>query len=71
MNSLHDRLAPELNGDFYVAIPCRDVFLASSSGPAEFVTRLSKRAVTAFRRLPYPITSKLFVVTRDGVAGTW
>lgn len=70
VNSLHDRLAPELNGDFYVAIPCRDVFLAWSSAPAEFVTRLSKRAEMAFRRLPYPITSNLFVVTRDGVAGT-
>ena len=70
VNSLHDRLAPELNGDFYVAIPSRDMFLALSSGPAEFVTRLSKQAEMAFRRLPYPITRNLFVVTRDGVAGT-
>jgi hypothetical protein len=23
-----------------------------------------------YRRLPYPITADLFVVTRDGVAGT-
>ena len=70
LTSLHGRLAPELNGDFYVAIPARDVFLALSSGPAEFVTRLIKRVERDFRRLPYPITSNLFVVTRDGVAGT-
>ena len=70
VNSLHARLAPELNGDFYVAIPSRDVFLALSSAPAEFVTKVSRGAEMAFRRLPYPITSNLFVVTRDGVAGT-
>ena len=70
LDSLHDRLAPELNGDFYVATPSRDMFLALSCEPAEFVTRLSKRVELDFRRLPYPITDCLFVVTRDGVAGT-
>ena len=70
LTSLHDRLAPELHGDFYVATPSRDMFLALSSGPSEFVERLSKRVLMDYRRLPYPITESLFVVTRDGVAGT-
>ncbi|MHC5003821.1 MAG: DUF1444 family protein, partial [Planctomycetota bacterium] len=70
LESLHDRLAPELHGDFYVATPSRDMFLALSCGPDEFVDRLVKRVQLDYRRLPYPITSDLFVVTRDGVAGT-
>lgn len=70
LDSLHDRLAPELNGDFFVATPARDMFLAMSCEPSEFVTRLLNRVELDFRRLPYPITNSLFVVTRDGVAGT-
>jgi hypothetical protein len=34
------------------------------------VERLQQRVKLEYRRLPYPITSSLFVVTRDGVAGT-
>ncbi|MHC5023633.1 MAG: DUF1444 family protein [Planctomycetota bacterium] len=70
LESLHARLAPELHGDFYVAAPARDMFLAMTCEPDAFVSRLQKRVNLDFRRLPYPITSELFVVTRDGVAGT-
>jgi uncharacterized protein YtpQ (UPF0354 family) len=70
LGSLYQRLAPELHGDFYVATPARDMFLAMTYGPDSFVKRLQERVHQDFRRLPYPITSELFVVTRDGVAGT-
>ncbi len=70
LDSLHHRLAPELHGDFYVATPARDMFLAMTCDPDEFVERLRKRIVLDYKRLPYPITSSFFVVTRDGVAGT-
>lgn len=70
LNSLHQRLAPELKGDFYVATPARDMLVALSAEPAEFVDRLRGRIARDFKRLPYPITTDLFVVTRDGVAGT-
>lgn len=70
LDSLHGRLAPELHGDFYVAAPARDMFLALSCDPDEFVHRLLDRVQREYRRLPYPITDSLFVVTRDGVAGT-
>jgi hypothetical protein len=70
LDSLHSRLAPELHGDFYVAAPARDMFLALTCDPLEFVERLCKRVELEYRRLPYPITAALFVVTRDGVAGT-
>lgn len=70
LTSLHEKLAPELQGDFYVATPARDMFLAMSCNPDQFVERLQKRVDADYRRLPYPITRELFVVTRDGVAGT-
>jgi uncharacterized protein YtpQ (UPF0354 family) len=70
LSSLHRRLAPQLGGDFYVATPARDMFVALSPNPGPFVDRLKSRVAHDYRRLPYPITSDLFLVTRDGVAGT-
>ncbi|MEY2713690.1 MAG: hypothetical protein RIT24_33 [Planctomycetota bacterium] len=70
LSTLHGRLARELKGDFYVATPARDTFIAMSVGPNDFVGRLKQRIEEDYKRLPYPITSELFYVTRDGVAGT-
>ncbi len=70
LGSLHEQLAPQLDGDFYVATPARDMFLALTCDPDEFVDRLRERVQIEFKRMPYPITDELFVVTRDGVAGT-
>ena len=70
LGTLHERLAPEMRGDFFVAAPARDMFLAITLDPSPFVERIHKRVEQDFRRLPYPITSRFFVVTRDGVAGT-
>ncbi len=70
LGGLYKRLAPRLGGDFYVATPARDMFVALSPRPDPFVNRLMGRVAEDFRRLPYPITSDLFYVTRDGVAGT-
>jgi hypothetical protein len=70
LGRLYEKLAPELKGDFYVATPARDTFLAMTCDPEEFVGRLKNRIDADYRRLPYPITNELFVVTRDGVAGT-
>jgi uncharacterized protein YtpQ (UPF0354 family) len=70
LSTLHNRLSKELKGDFYVATPARDTFIAMSVGPGQFIDRLRQRIEEDYRRLPYPITSDLFYVTRDGVAGT-
>ncbi len=70
LGDLHKRLAGRLGGDFYVAIPARDMFVALSAGPDPFLRRLRGRITDDYRRLPYPISSELFLVTRDGVAGT-
>jgi uncharacterized protein YtpQ (UPF0354 family) len=68
--NLHQRLAARLGGDFYVATPARDMFVAISVGPEPFVQRLAARVREDYRRLPYPISPDFFLVTRDGVAGT-
>jgi hypothetical protein len=70
LDSLYERLAHELKGNFYVAVPARDMFLALTCDPSDFVERLHKRIQLDYKRLPYPITNQFFVVTRDGVAGT-
>lgn len=70
MNDLYRMLAPKLGSDFYAALPARDMLICMSSGPRPFVDRLIERVNEDHRRLPYPITSELFLVTMDGVAGT-
>lgn len=70
LSGLFDRLAPQLGGDFYVATPARDMFVALSAGPTPFIKRLHGRVEQDYQRLPYPITKEFFYVTRDGVAGT-
>lgn len=70
LGDLHARLSAKLGPDFYVATPARDMFIAMSCEPGEFVSRLRERVEEDFARLPYPITKDLFLVTRDGVAGT-
>jgi uncharacterized protein YtpQ (UPF0354 family) len=70
LTSLHERLAPQLGGNFYAATPARDMFVAFTHGPDSFVQRLRERVDHDFKRLPYPICSDFFYVTRDGVCGT-
>ncbi|MCC6661731.1 MAG: DUF1444 family protein [Phycisphaerales bacterium] len=70
LTNLYARIARQLGGDFYVALPARDMFLALTPEPDPFVKRLHSRVAKDYRRLPYPICSDLFYVTRDGVAGT-
>lgn len=70
LSNLHTKLAPQLGRDFLVATPARDMFVAMTAEPKPFIDRLKSRVEQDYRRLPYPITSSFFVVTRDGVAGT-
>ncbi|MEM1184832.1 MAG: DUF1444 family protein [Planctomycetota bacterium] len=70
LGGLYRQLGPMLGGDFFVATPARDMFVAMSTGPAQFVERLRTRVSEDYERMPYPITGELFYVTQDGVAGT-
>ncbi len=68
LEQLHNRLAPELGGNFLVAIPTRDVFIAFPAQSTSFFEKLRQRIDHDFKSLPFPITSDLFLVTMDGVA---
>lgn len=70
LEELHTVLAPHLGGDFLVATPSRDMLLAVSRAPEPFISRVREKVVADYARLPYPITSRLFYVCRDGVAGS-
>ena len=70
LGNLHGKLAPMLGGNFLVATPARDAFVALSEDPADFAHKVHARVEQDFKRLPYPITDKFFLVTMDGVAGT-
>lgn len=70
LGTLHRRLAPRLGHDFFVATPSRDMFVAFTCEPKPFVDRVRSRVSEDFKRLPYPITDSLFLVTMDGIAGT-
>lgn len=70
LDGLYERLSPKLGCDFLVATPARDVFVAMTQAPHQFVQRVQERAERDFMTMPYPITDRLFIVTRDGVAGT-
>ena len=69
LDNLHAKLASDLGGDFLVAIPARDVFIAFPDQRNAFAHKLNEQIISDFRRMPYPVTPKLFLVTRDGVAG--
>ncbi len=68
LEEIHPQLAPELGGNFIVAIPNRDIFIAIAKDAPDFLKRLETHIAADFKRLPYPITRKLFLMTRDGVA---
>lgn len=70
LSDIFSILAPEFGGDFLVATPSRDMFLAMSQDPEPFIDRVQSRVDEDYARLPYPITNRLFYVTRDGIAGT-
>lgn len=70
LEDLHIALAPHLGGDFLVATPSRDMLLAVTRSPEPFISRVREKVLADFTRLPYPITSRLFYVCRDGVAGS-
>lgn len=67
---LYSRLAPQLGGDFLVGLPTRDVFVAVRAAAWGQVRELEERIGWYFRNSAFPLSRRLFLVTRDGVAGT-
>lgn len=70
LENLYQFLAPEMGGNFLVATPARDTFVAVTPQHGDFVEEIHRRVTKDYKRLPYPITDKYFLVTQDGIAGT-
>jgi hypothetical protein len=68
LSRLHEQVAPELGGNFLVAIPARDVFVAFPKDSHHFIHRIRTRVRHDYRKLPYPITDDLFLVSADGIS---
>lgn len=68
---LFETLFPVFKSNFYAAIPARDIFICFKHTPDDMFKRLKQKARNDFDKFPYPISSKLFLVTRDGIAGTY
>jgi uncharacterized protein YtpQ (UPF0354 family) len=69
LDQLHEKLSPELGQTFYAAIPAKNVFIAFPCDPLPFVEKIKSKVRDDFKELEEPITDKLFLVTRDGIAG--
>ncbi|MBI1372794.1 MAG: DUF1444 family protein [Phycisphaera sp.] len=68
LTPVYKALAPELGGNFLVAIPTRDRFIAFPRTHDDLIHRLRPHIASDYRKLPYPITDHLFLVTLDGIA---
>jgi hypothetical protein len=66
---LHHKLREHLGATFYVAIPNRSFLLAFATEDHEVLARVRQQIHTDHLKLPNPVSSKLFVMTADGVAG--
>ena len=69
LNDLHKQLAPRL-GATSSPRRARDVLVAVSATSDELLGKVHEKVERDYRRMPYPISSRFFFVTRDGVAGT-
>ncbi len=66
---LHHKLREYLGATFYVAIPNRTFMLAFATEQEEILNRVRQQIKADYTRLPNPVSSKLFIMTADGVAG--
>lgn len=66
--ALHSRLSPRLGMEFHAIIPCRDMLIAFN-GPWTLGDRIVQMGRVEYARRPFQITPRVFVVTRDGIAG--
>jgi len=67
---LFQEVSARFGGDFYVGIPARDMLFAIPANHMnkKLLNRVKRGMMKEYNHLPYPITSKLFYVTLDGVA---
>lgn len=67
--SLYDFLYRHLEGNFYVAIPSRDMFIALPEELINFREEVRERIKKDYEKMPHPISTSYFYVTKDGIVG--
>jgi len=64
---LHERLREHLGSPFSAGIPNRDILLCFRNEEAT-VSRLRPQIERDYEQMPHQITSKLLLITADGIA---
>ena len=65
---LHANLRPILGSPFLAAVPNRDFLICFRADADDLREQIAGQVADDFRKMPYPITERLFLVTADGVA---
>lgn len=66
---LHKKLREYLGPTFYAAMPNREFLLAFNSEREEVIARVRQQVASDYAKARHPLSSKLFLVTADGIAG--
>jgi uncharacterized protein YtpQ (UPF0354 family) len=66
--TLHQTLGRLLGSPFLAGVPNRDFLICLRADAGGLRKRIAAQVREDFRRMPYPITDQLFLVTADGVA---
>ncbi len=64
----HSKLREVLGPTFAVGLPSRDFLVAINLDSPEAVEEVRQRVEDDFRQMDHPLSDKLLLVTRDGVA---
>lgn len=65
---LHFQLRQLLGSEFVVGVPNRDFFVAVSLGDQELIDKVQQRVREDFQTMHHPLTSRLLVISADGVS---
>lgn len=65
---LHFQLRQLLGAEFVVGVPNRDFFVAVSLSDPELIGKVQQRVLEDFRSMHHPLTSRLLVISADGVS---
>lgn len=65
---LHGRLRQVLGAELVVGVPNRDFFVAVSLNHPELIGQIQQRVVQDYQSMHHPLTSRLLVISADGVS---
>ena len=65
---LHGRLRQVLGAELVVGVPNRDFFVAVSLDHPELIGQIQQRVVQDYQSMHHPLTSRLLVISADGVS---